>query len=91
MELVVKDPEDILRIANSLSVISRINIIKLVNNKPMSVSELTAELGMSKGNVSSHISSLEESGLITSEYENGIKGIRKIVKAKYKRIIIDLS
>ncbi|BBG24529.1 ArsR/SmtB family transcription factor [Sulfuracidifex tepidarius] len=91
MELIVKDPEDILKIATSLSVISRINIIKLINNKPMSISELTAELGMSKGNISNHISSLEEAGLIISEYENGIKGIRKIVKSKYERIIIDLS
>ncbi len=91
MELVVKDPEDILKIATSLSVISRINIMKLITVKPMSVGELTIELGMSKGNISSHISGLEEAGLIESEYENGIKGIRKIVKAKYSKIIIDLS
>jgi predicted transcriptional regulator len=91
MELTIKEPEEILKIAEALSVISRINILKLINNKPMSVTELTSELGMSKGNISNHIATLENAGLVVSEYENGIKGIKKIVKPKYSRIVIDLS
>ncbi|TRM77077.1 transcriptional regulator, partial [Sulfolobus sp. B5] len=45
-------------------------------------------LKMSKGNVSSHVSQLESLGLIEVEYKNGIKGIKKIIKPKYNRIII---
>ncbi|MEM3949957.1 MAG: transcriptional regulator, partial [Saccharolobus sp.] len=40
---------------------------------------------------SSHISELENLGLVEVEYQNGIKGIKKIIKAKYDKIIIVLK
>lgn len=57
----------------------------------MSISELTEKLNMSKGNISSHISELENLGLVEVEYQNGIKGIKKIIKAKYDKIVIVLK
>ena len=91
MELVVDDPEEIYEIAKALSVMTRIRILKLVSSSPMSISELTENLRMSKGNISSHISELENLNLIDIEYHNGVKGIKKIIKSKYDKIIIVLN
>ncbi len=91
MELVVNDPEDILRIADALSSMTRINILKIVAESPKSVTELSEELQMTKGNVSSQLAVLESAGLIDVEYSNGIKGVKKIVKNKYDKIIINLK
>ncbi|MDT7861448.1 MAG: ArsR family transcriptional regulator [Saccharolobus sp.] len=91
MELIVDDPEKIYEIAKALSTITRINILQLVSVSPMSISELTEKLRMSKGNISSHISELERLNLVEIEYRNGIKGIKKIVKSKYDKIVIILN
>ncbi|AAK40546.1 ArsR family transcriptional regulator [Saccharolobus solfataricus] len=91
MELIIDDPEKIYEISKALSTMTRINILQLVSITPMSISELTEKLNMSKGNISSHISELENLGLVEVEYQNGIKGIKKIIKAKYDKIIIVLK
>ncbi|QGA54993.1 ArsR family transcriptional regulator [Sulfolobus sp. E5-1-F] len=91
MDLVIDDPEKIYEISKALSTMTRINILQLVSTMPMSITELTEKLNMSKGNISSHISELENLGLVEVEYQNGIKGIKKIIKAKYDKIIIVLK
>ncbi|AOL16164.1 transcriptional regulator [Sulfolobus sp. A20] len=88
MDLVIEDPQQIYEITKALSVPTRIQILKIISTQPASVLELTNILKMSKGNVSSHVSQLESLGLIEVEYKNGIKGIKKIIKPKYNRIII---
>ncbi len=91
MELIVTDPEDILRVSEAFSSMTRINILKLVAEKPKSVTELSNELMMSKGNISSQVAELQNAGLIEISYENGEKGIKKMIKSKYDKIIIVLS
>lgn len=91
MELVVKEPEEIVKISRALSVITRLNILKLVSEKEMNVTELSEILHMTKANVSMHIAELENAGLIEITYKNGIKGIKKIIRLKYDKIVIDLE
>ncbi|BFH73260.1 winged helix-turn-helix domain-containing protein [Sulfurisphaera javensis] len=91
MELIVSDPEEILKITRALSVMSRINILKLVADNELNVTELSEILHMTKANVSMHISELENAGLIEVTYKNGVKGIKKVIKLKYDKIIIDLN
>ncbi|AHC51152.1 ArsR family transcriptional regulator [Sulfolobus acidocaldarius SUSAZ] len=91
MELILTEPEDIIKVSKALSVMSRVNILKLVAEKPMSVTELSEFLHMTKGNISSQLAELEDAGLIEIKYENGMKGIKKIVKSKYTTIVISLS
>jgi len=52
--------------------------------------ELSEELGMTKGNVSSQISLLEGAGLLEVTYTEGVKGLKKLVKSKYDKITISL-
>ncbi|AWR97324.1 ArsR family transcriptional regulator [Acidianus sulfidivorans JP7] len=91
MDLIISDPEDILKISSAFSSMTRINILKIVSTTPKSITELSNELMMTKGNISSQVSELEHAGLIEIKYENGEKGIKKIIKGKYDKIIILLS
>ncbi|ARM75969.1 ArsR/SmtB family transcription factor [Acidianus manzaensis] len=91
MDLVISDPEDILKISSAFSSMTRINILKITSLEPKSITELSNELMMTKGNISSQVSELEHAGLIEIKYENGEKGIKKIIKSKYDKIIILLS
>jgi predicted transcriptional regulator len=91
MEINVSDPEEILKITEALSSITRINILKILNESPKSITELSEELKMTKGNISNQVALLESAGLVNVEYQNGIKGIKKIIKSKYNKIIISLD
>jgi len=91
MSLVLSNPEDIVKISEALSSLTRVKILKMVNKEGLGITELSDALKMSKGNISSQISLLESLGLIEITYAPGIKGLKKIVKLKYDKIIIDLS
>lgn len=91
MDLIVSDPEEILKISIAFSSMTRINILKIVTETPKSITELSEELMMTKGNISSQVAELEKAGLIEIKYENGKKGIKKVIKGKYDKIIIQLS
>ena len=91
VELIVSDPEEIMKIARALSVITRINILKIVAEEPMGITELSEVLHMTKGNVSTQVAELENAGLIEITYVNGVKGIKKVIKPKYDKIIVLLN
>ena len=91
MELIISDPEEIVKISKTLSVMARVNILKLTSEKPLDITELSELLHMSKGNISNHVTELENAGLIEVKYENGVKGIRKVVRPKYEKIVILLN
>ncbi|BCU70402.1 ArsR/SmtB family transcription factor [Stygiolobus caldivivus] len=91
MELIISDPEEIVKISKTLSVMARVNILRLTSENPLDITELSEILHMSKGNVSNHVAELESTGLIEINYENGVKGIRKVIKPKYEKITILLS
>jgi predicted transcriptional regulator len=90
VELVLSDVEEILRVAEALSSVTRVNILKLTSREAKSVTELSEELRMTKGNVSSQISLLEGAGLLEVTYTEGVKGLKKLVKSKYDKITISL-
>jgi len=89
--LVVYEPEDILKLAEALSSLTRLNILALVSEEPRSISELGEALLMTKGNVSSQVSALEAAGLVETFYLAGRKGVKKLVKAKYSTVMIKLQ
>lgn len=91
MDLIISDPEEILKISTAFSSMTRINILKIVTESPKSITELSQELMMTKGNVSSQVAELEKAGLIEIKYESGKKGIKKVIKGKYEKIIIQIS
>jgi predicted transcriptional regulator len=88
MELEVKEIKEIVKLAQVLSSESRVKILKIINNRELSLSEITEELNLTKGTISSHITLLESLGLIDVKFQPGVKGIKKLIKSKYNKIII---
>ena len=70
---------------------TRINIIKILSLNPMTVTSLSEALKLTKGNVSNQVASLEEAGLVESTFEPGIKGVKKVLKPKYEKIVLILT
>lgn len=71
------DHESIAKIARALSVEERLNILKFMLNKSVSVSEISKSLDIPISSVSRHIDVLEEAGLIVINYQPGLKGHTK--------------
>ncbi len=86
--LVVVGDEYILRVASALASPTRLKILKLLLRTEADVGEIAELLGQSKANASAQIRRLEEAGLIQSEYKPGTRGVRKVCKAGYRRILL---
>lgn len=46
---------------------SRLNILTILRDKPLSVGEIVAQTGLSQSNVSNHLNCLKDCGLVVSE------------------------
>jgi len=65
-------------IGNALASVDRIRILKLLSQRPMSISEISETLSMAISSVSYHIDILAESQLVFISYQPGIKGHKKL-------------
>lgn len=70
---------------------ARLEILRLLSRKPMSISELAAELVISSPIVTRHIAQLEQAGLVTSQMIPGKRGTKKMCSLCEKEIRIVLS
>ena len=89
--LVVVGDEYVLRVASALANPTRLKILKLLLRTEADVGEVAELLGQSKANASAQIRKLEEAGLIEAKYEPGARGVRKICKATYRKILLVLE
>lgn len=76
MKLIINDKN--INIFKCLSSKTRLKILQLLYEKPMSVSQLSQILGISCSITSRHISDLQDVGLIRSETKKGIRGQKRI-------------
>jgi predicted transcriptional regulator len=88
--LLLIEAENSLEIFNALSSETRLLIIKLLNNKKMSVNDIADNLKLPQSTVSTNISILEKSGLIKVESSAGKRGSQKICFVPYDEIVIQL-
>ena len=84
------DEESLKGIAKAISSPTRLTILKLLNEKPMDVSELAKQLHQTEANISAQIKILDKANLITCRYEPGDHGVRKICEVAYRRLAINL-
>ena len=91
VDLVLTDVEEIMTVVEALSSVTRLNILKLLFEEELSVTELSERFHMSKGTISTHIATLEKAGLVESTYVPGQKGVKKVIKPKYDKIVIVLN
>jgi len=89
--LIVVGEEYILRVASALANPTRLKILKLLLKTEADVGEVAELLGQSKANASAQIRKLEEAGLLETRYQPGARGVRKLSKAPYRRILFVLD
>ncbi|MFW9988464.1 MAG: ArsR/SmtB family transcription factor, partial [Candidatus Odinarchaeota archaeon] len=84
----IDSDEQIEKIVKALSSRTRRKILNHIQEEPMDVSNIAANLKMTEANISAQIKKLEEAGLIICDYASGDHGVRKISKLKFNRLVI---
>lgn len=74
VDIDVGNKEKLCSICKALSVPARIDILKLIENKGMSISEISEELNIPQSSVTFHIKVLEQADLINIEERPGMRG-----------------
>ncbi|SDZ97766.1 Predicted transcriptional regulator [Thalassobacillus cyri] len=81
--------DNMLSISKALANQTRIEMLKILSEKPHNVNELKDKLGLPFSTTASHVNKLEEVGLIVTELVPG-RGTQKVSAINYDRIIMDL-
>jgi len=84
----IESDEQIEKIVKALSSRTRRQILHHIQEEPMDVSNIAANLTMTEANISAQIKKLEEAGLITCSYSSGDHGVRKISSLKFNKLVI---
>ncbi|MHA1130375.1 MAG: ArsR/SmtB family transcription factor [Candidatus Helarchaeota archaeon] len=88
-ELLVSD-ENISQIAKALASKTRWQILKILKNKKLDVSQIAELLHQTEANISAQIKILELAHLITSRYEPGAHGVKKVCFPSVEKLIIKI-
>ncbi len=70
---------------------TRLKIISLIQNKEMSIKELSAALNISSAVVTKHINILEEVDIVESYSQPGVRGLLKLCKIKTSEVQVILN
>lgn len=85
----LKEAEEVFK---ALSTPMRLRIMELIyEDGNMSMNDLAEALELTNSAISLHVTKLEEAGLVSIQTSSGKRGMRKIVRPKYTKLIIDLA
>ncbi|MBM7570384.1 ArsR/SmtB family transcription factor [Aquibacillus albus] len=91
LELSIKKPENLRKVAHALSSKVRLQIIDYLNKGNMNIHQLAESLDIPVSTTASHIKVLEESGLILTELRPGSRGAMKVCTRNFDDIHIQLN
>jgi predicted transcriptional regulator len=86
-ELIV-DNGEIKHVAKALSSETRLKMLKLIENNPLSLSEIARQLEMSPTNIQIQMKFLEYAGLVKSHYKAISQGISKICESNINKVVL---
>lgn len=86
-ELIVENGE-IRSVSKALSSETRLKILKLIENNPLSLSEIARQLEMSPVNIQIQVKILEYEGLVKTHYESISQGISKICESNINKVVL---
>lgn len=85
-------PENGGEILKSLAAPARLAILSLLHERgPLNVNDIADLLELPQSSTSSHINSLESTGLIKTESQKGRKGSQKVCRAVYEEIVLSFT
>ncbi|MHA1264997.1 MAG: ArsR/SmtB family transcription factor [Candidatus Helarchaeota archaeon] len=79
------------KIAKALASETRWQILKLLKRQKLDVSQIAELLEQTEANISAQIKILEKAKLITSKYEPGVHGVKKVCIPAVERLIIKID
>lgn len=91
IHLNIDDTQQVQTIAKALSSEQRLNILKLLDNEVMNISEIASRLQMPMSTAALHIRLLEEAGLVITQPLPGIRGSQKLSGIKVGTLVIDIK
>lgn len=77
-------------LSKALSNPLRIKILKLLSNKSLSISEISADLGVPFTTIATNVDILEKANLLFCSYKSGKRGLLKICSVKFEKVHISL-
>ncbi len=78
------------KVAHALSSSIRLEIIKLIRDKPLNISTIASTLQIPVSSVALHISYLEEAGIIITTVQPGLHGAQKVCALNVSNISFDI-
>lgn len=79
-------------IFKALSTPVRVKIMELITeNDHMSMNDLAEALGVTNSAISMHVSKLEEAGLVNIQVSSGKRGVMKLVRPSFSRLVVDVA
>ena len=91
IHLNIDDTQQIQSIAKALSSEQRLNILKLLDNDVMNISEIAARLQIPMSTAALHIKTLEKAGLVITQPLPGARGCQKLSGTKVDKLTIDIK
>lgn len=90
IELDLANPEETARICKALSSETRLEILRCLVDRAMTISELAEAFYLPMSSMCLHIKTLKEAGLITVVPKPGIRGSQKLCGIKIENVNLDL-
>lgn len=84
------DDERMIEVCRAIGSETRYTIIKMVANEELDVTSIAKKMDQTEANASAHIKQIQKAGLLDVKYEPGIRGVKKVVKYNFNKIVIDL-
>jgi len=82
--------DEFLEIAKALSSEVRVEIFKQIQQRAMSVSEISEMFDMPSSTATVNVKKLEDAKLIRTDLVPGVRGTQKICSTLYERLVVDL-
>ena len=88
-KMIIRDPSDIYSMAKILSSYTRVLILHYaILNNGINMTSLARMFGVTVSNISTHAKILEEAGLVEIMEIKGVKGIKRLIVPKVKKIVL---
>jgi predicted transcriptional regulator len=78
------------RVLKALDSLNRIRILRFLSDRVASVNDIATALELPTSTAALHVETLEEAGLIRTEFEPASRGLRKVCARMYDKIVLDL-
>ncbi len=87
-QLLILDPLEDISVLKALASEPRLQMLYLIREKPLNVNEISDALQLPQSTVATHLSKLEDAGLLKVESAKAKKGSQKICSPAYKEVLI---